>query len=206
MPKVFLLSGALIGEKMGPMKHLKRHRFKEQPGRYIPDILISQVISIVGGLAAGSLLGHFRGSFEPVAGFLLLLPGTLNLPGDIQGSLAARIHHHILRWPSLRKQREPWRNNIIATFLLVLVAGGTIGVIATLFSTAVYRHFNVALVGIGIVAALISNLILTPIVIRITTNLYDAGHDPDNIVGPLVTSLGDFIAVLSLAFGVFLFG
>lgn len=184
--------------------HLKAPVYGDSPKRYIPEILAGQMVSIVGGLTAGALLGIYKSSFEPVAGFFLMLPGILNLPGDIQGSLAARINHNILRWPTLHKDKSQWANNVYATFLLAAAAGAVIGVMAMVFNGIAFGNYNWRLAVIGLFSALITNSILTPLVVKFTHFLFEKRHNPDNVMGPFVSSAGDLVAVVALAVAVML--
>lgn len=183
------------------MRHHLHHRrhLSESPRQYIPEILSGEVLSIAGGVAAGAVLGYFRHSFEPVVGFFLLLPGLMNLPGELQSSLAARIHHGVLRWPSIRRLPSAWRNNITATILLALTGGALIGLAAIVVSGVIFHRYNFLLLPVAILTAFLTNGLLTPLVVYSTHWLNDHGHDPDNVIGAVVTSVGDLVTIVFLA-------
>lgn len=184
--------------------HLKRRLVSERARHYIPEILSGQLFSIVGGLTAGWLLVHFRHSFEPVVGFLVLLPGVIDSTGNIQGSLSARLHHTILRWPKLHKDWRAWQNNRLATYILGMIAGVVLGLVSMAAVYGIFHEFNFRLLGIAMISCTIVNALLTPLVTSLTHWLFEHGHDPDNLMGPIVTSLGDITGIVVLAATVFL--
>lgn len=184
--------------------HLKRRLVSETARHYIPEILSGQLFSIIGGLIAGWLLAYFRHSFEPVVGFLVLLPGVIDSTGNIQGSLSARLNHTVLRWPKLKKDSGVWQNNRLAAYILSGLAGLILGLAGVAVSYALYQELNIRLLYIGIISCLIINTLLTPFVAFLTRRLFERGHDPDNLMGPIVTSLGDITGIVVLAATVFL--
>jgi mgtE-like transporter len=184
--------------------HLKRRRVSDSARRYIPEIISGQLFSITGGLIAGVLLSHFRHSFEPVVGFLVLLPGVIDSTGNIQGSLSARLNHTVLHWPALHKDSRAWQNNRLAAYLLGMVAGLILGLIGMAIAYGIYHQLNFKLLGIAFISCTLVNGLLTPLIAWLTDRLYEKGHDPDNVMGPIVTSLADIGGIAVLGGTVFL--
>lgn len=187
------------------LHHLKRYQFRESAREYLPDIIIGQIISIVGGLAAGGLLAYFRGSFEPVVGFLILLPGVIDGTGNIQGSLAARLNHTVLRWPKFHESRRAWTNNQQSAYILGGALGIVLGALAVILSYILYSRANFNLFWIALVSCTAANAILTPLISRLTDRWFDLGHNPDNVMGPIVTSLADITGIVVLGVTIYLF-
>lgn len=183
--------------------HLKRRMLPGEPKYYIPEILSGQLFSIIGGLIAGWLLAHFRHSFEPVVGFLVLLPGVIDSTGNIQGSLSARLNHTVLRWPKLHRDGQAWQNNRLAAYILGGLAGLVLGLVGVAVGYVLYHELNFRLLYIGIISCFVINALLTPLVVYLTRWLFELGHDPDNLMGPIVTSLGDITGIVVLAATVF---
>lgn len=184
--------------------HLKRRSVPESAKHYIPEILSGQLLSIVGGLIAGALLAYFRHSFEPVIGFLILLPGVIDSTGNIQGSLSARLHHTVLRWPKLHSDRPAWRNNRLAAYILGMIAGIILGLVSLVVTYGIYHEFNWRLLWIAMISCTIVNVLLTPFDAWLTDWLFERGHDPDNLMGPIVTSLADVAGIAVLGATIFL--
>jgi len=49
-----------------------------------------------------------------------------------------------------------------------------------------------------LVAGVIANLIEIPLTLFATFYLFKKGHDPNNIIGPFVTTTGDITSIISL--------
>lgn len=186
--------------------HLKRVHLSDQSSKYIPEIILGQLISISGGLIAGLLLSLFRHSFEPVVGFLILLPGVIDGVGNIQGSLSARLNHTVLRWPSLHDSRQAWWNNYTASIALGGFLGLALGIMAILMTFFIYGQLNINLLMISLVSCLIVNTLLTYFIGWLTDYLRDRGHNPDNVMGPILTSLADVVGIVILGLTVYWIG
>ncbi len=168
------------------------------------EIFIAEIISISGGLLAGTLLAFYINQILLIPGLLILLPGFLELRGNVSGALAARLGTAL----DLKRMRPTLINNktvnqnILASFIevtLVALALATVAYVVTyfFFGTATPKIFLIA-----IIAALTSNLIEVVATTFAVFAIYKAGHDPNNIMGPYVTTTGDIISVLSLLFAI----
>ena len=51
---------------------------------------------------------------------------------------------------------------------------------------------------IPLIAGIIANTIEIPLTLFTTLYLFKKGYDPNNIMGPFVTSTGDIISILSI--------
>jgi mgtE-like transporter len=159
-------------------------------------------------LLASAALSVFAGVFlqinlkrlVAVPALLVLIPPINALAGHIGGALGARLGsalHLGLIEPALRRQRVLGQNMLgsassgLASFFLISVA---MGVWFWLRGLA-----NPFLLGLTFFLA---GVILIPLVVLASTFIalfsYMRGLDPDNIVGPLLTSIADILGVLSL--------
>jgi len=62
------------------------------------------------------------------------------------------------------------------------------------------------LVGIMVIAGFLSAVLMLTVLVSVIIVGYRRGLDPDNIIGPVVTTLGDVFGVLFLLVGVYLVG
>ena len=86
------------------------------------EILGSQVVSIIGGIIAGIFLASFQNKLILIPGILILIPGFLEMRGNISGSMAARLTSGIflgLIKPK-RMKAEVVKGNILASFILAI--------------------------------------------------------------------------------------
>ncbi len=167
------------------------------------EIFVAEIISISGGLLAGTLLAFHINQILLIPGLLILLPGFLELRGNVSGALAARLGTAL----DLKKMKPTLNNkivnqNIIASFIEVLVVALALATVAYVVTYFFFGAATPKIFLIAIVAALISNLIEVVATTFAVFAIYRAGHDPNNIMGPYVTTTGDIISVLSLLFAI----
>jgi mgtE-like transporter len=163
--------------------------------------------SLVGGLLAGLVLGGMRSELRAVEGLLVLVPALLATRGNVYGSFGARLAtglHQGLIEPRIRAGDRRLRaaaaaalaNGVAAS---LFAAGAAVAVLSALGTPAAGLG---RLLGIALVAGLLSGLTLTAVVLVVVFAGYRRGHNPDTLVGPLVTTTGDVFGVLFLLIAV----
>ncbi len=169
------------------------------------------VVSLVAGLFAGTILGSetMREGIESVPGILLLLPAFLATRGGVYGSLGARLSsglHQGLLEPRFAFEGR-LRNAVIASFINGMVVSVFIAVV-TFVVLFVFGGTGslLQLVGIMVVAGLLSAILMLSVLISVLFVGYRRGLDPDNLIGPVVTTLGDVFGVVFLLVGIYLVG
>jgi mgtE-like transporter len=173
--------------------------------REFEEILVIEFISVTGGVFAGALLAQYIGKIALVPGLLILLPGFLAMRGNISGSLAARLgealHLGLLKH---RNWRQFLHTNAMAAFTLSIAAAALLGLV-TYGATWWFFSLNAPkIMLVAIIASIISNAILIPLTTSATFWLFRKGHDPDNIMAPYITTVGDIVSVASLILAVVL--
>ncbi|MEM7819821.1 MAG: magnesium transporter [Candidatus Aenigmatarchaeota archaeon] len=164
------------------------------------EIFSSQIISIFGGLIAGTLLVVYINKILLIPGMLILLPGFLEMRGNISGSFASRLSSGLfLRVINPKKiKTKIIRGNLFASFFLAIFISFVLGLIAFLFSYFIFGIFSFKIIFIPVFAGIIANSIEIPITLFTTLYLFNRGHDPNNIIGPFITSTGDITSIVSL--------
>ncbi|WP_418283194.1 magnesium transporter [Halorubrum sp. DTA98] len=169
------------------------------------------LVSLIAGLFAGTILGSetMRSGIESVPGILLLLPAFLATRGGVYGSLGARLstglHQGIIE-PRFRANRR-LTNAIVASFINGMSVSVFIAVITSLTLTLFGDGGNLLqLVGIMVVAGFLSAILMLSVLITVIFLGYRRGLDPDNVIGPVVTTLGDVFGVLFLLVGIHVVG
>ncbi|MEM5871845.1 MAG: magnesium transporter [Candidatus Aenigmatarchaeota archaeon] len=164
------------------------------------EIFTSQIISLLGGLVGGTLLAIYTDQLLMIPGMLILLPGFLEMRGNISGSFASRLSSGLFLGvidPNKYKTRII-RGNLIASFALALVVSFLLGIIAFLFSFFVFHVYAPKIIILPVIAGLIANGIEIPLTLFATFYLFKKGHDPNNIMGTIVTTTGDVTSIISL--------
>lgn len=166
------------------------------------EALPALVASLVGGLIAGLVLSGMRAELRGVPGLLVLVPALLATRGNVYGSLGARIStalHQGLIEPRVRAGDERLRAAVAAALANGLLASSFAAVAA--FAILTVLGGPVAplpiLIAIAVLSGLLSGITLAGVVVTAVFAGYRRGHDPDTLVGPLVTTTGD---VFGMAF------
>lgn len=162
--------------------------------------LLAEIISVSGGVFAGSLLVLSIGRIELLPGLLVLLPGFLEMRGSISGSLSARLSAALfLKYTRPRVRRNfVLRENVVSSVILALAVSIVLGIIAFLISLYIFGIFSPMIIFVALVAGLISNMIEIPLTIFFTFWLFSHGHDPNNVMGPYITTVGDIVSIISI--------
>ena len=169
------------------------------------------LVSLVAGLFSGTLLGTetMREGIESVPGVLLLLPAFLATRGGVYGSLGARLSsglHQGLIDPYF-EWNDRLRNAIIASFCNGMIVSVFIAVLSWGVLLMLGREANLLeLLIVLIVAALLSAFAMLGVLLTVIFKGYRRGLDPDNVIGPVVTTVGDVFGVVFLLIGISIAG
>lgn len=164
------------------------------------DIFSSQIVSILGGLITGTVLVIYTEKLLLIPGMFILLPGFLEMRGNISGSFASRLSSGLFLGvikPNKTKTRLI-EGNLSASFLLAISVSFVLGLIAFLFNYFILQTFTPEIILLPLIAGILANAIEIPLTLFVTFYLFRKGHDPNNIIGPFVTSTGDITSIVSL--------
>ena len=171
------------------------------------EALPALATSAVGGLLAGVVLGDMRGEFRAVPGLLVLVPALLATRGNVYGSLGARLatglHQGLVR-PRVRGAEPRLYRAIAAAIFDGLLASSfaTVTAVAALTALGDARAPLPTLLAIAVLSALLSGIALSTTVVLVVFAGFRRGHNPDPLVGPIVTTAGDIFGVAFLLLAV----
>ena len=160
-------------------------------------------VSAVGGLFAGVVLGGMEAELQEIPGLLLLVPALLATRGNVYGSLGARLAS-ALHQGLVEPRFDPDDERLVAAVTAAMANGVTVSVFAAasgfllLFLLGRPRASLASLVGIALIAGLISGLLLTVTVVGVVFLGYRRGLNPDTLAGPVVTTSGDVVGVATM--------
>jgi len=164
------------------------------------------VIALGGGLFAGLVLEGILESVGRFPGLLVMVPVFLATRGNVYGALGGRISsglHQGLIEPRFERN-ERLVNAVLASFINGIGISIVIGVITWIALlvigwpvAAIYE-----LVGIMLVAGVLTSVVLIFGLLVLIFAGYKRGYDPDNLVGPIVTTLGDIFGMLFMLFAI----
>ncbi len=163
-------------------------------------------IALGGGLFAGLVLEGMVESVERFPGLLVMVPVFLATRGNVYGALGGRISSGLHQ--GLIEPRFDWNerlvNAVVASFINGIGISVVIGVVTWLAlqligweSAALYEF-----IGIMLIAGVLTSFVLIFGLLALIFAGYKYGYDPDNLVGPIVTTLGDIFGMLFLLFAI----
>jgi len=179
--------------------------------RILKESIPILILCAIGGIAAGIMLQGMEQELLGIPGLLILLPAILGMRGNISGALGSRLAsalHLGLIGPELR-WNKPLSNNVWASMLLNVLMSFLLGLIAyAAYELANFEnHANVLeLTVISVIAGVLAGLILTALSVSLAILTYAKGFDPDNVLMPSLSTVGDIITVICLLFAVRLVG
>jgi mgtE-like transporter len=169
------------------------------------------LVSLGAGLFAGTVLGSetMRSGIESVPGLLLLLPAFLATRGGVYGSLGARLssglHQGVIE-PRFELDRR-LTNAVAASFINGMTVSIFIAVVAFgVLAVTGQSGSLLELLGIMVVAGFLSAVLMLSVLVTVVLIGYRHGLDPDNLIGPVVTTLGDVFGVVFLLVGIYVVG
>ncbi|MEK6837390.1 MAG: magnesium transporter [Nanoarchaeota archaeon] len=164
------------------------------------EILSSVIVSVIGGVIAGAFLVIYTDKLLLIPGMLMLLPGFLEIRGSISGTFASRLSSGLFLGvikPN-KANTKIVQGNIWASFLLAIILSFTLGLIAFLFNYLVLKEASPQIILLPLIAGIIANAIEITLTLFATFYLFKKGHDPNNIMGPFITTTGDITSILAL--------
>jgi len=151
--------------------------------------------------AAGILLGHWSGVLVELPGLIVLIPVAIGMRGNIFGALASglgtRLHTGEME-PRLRTAGLGVNARVVTvqTLTMSLAAGALAYAMSWLAGFDTIGPMEMAFISLA--GGLISAVPLFIATFAVATISYRKGFDPDNVTVPLVTALGDLMAVPSI--------
>lgn len=171
------------------------------------------LVSLCGGIFAGIVLGTpaMRTGLETYPGLLLALPAFLATRGNVYGALGARIasglHQGVL------EPRLSWDRRLVNAVAASVVNGVGISAFVAVSSWGILLVQPgrspaplLVLLGILLLASVLTACVMVGGLLLVVFAGYRHGTDPDNLIGPIVTTLGDVFGVVFLAIAVGLVG
>jgi len=171
--------------------------------RILKESLTILVLCATGGVIAGLLLHDMEGEVAKVPGVLVLLPAILGLRGNISGVLGSRLASalHLGLIDAELKWNKPLADNIYASMILNVVMSFLLGIIA--YCAYIFAGFSesvsiLQLTLISLITGTFAGIILTVLTVYLSIVTFAKGFDPDNILMPSLSTVGDIITVLCL--------
>lgn len=164
----------------------------------LPTVLVSAL----GGLLAGAILGGMDTELRAVRGLLVVIPAFLAIRGSVYGSLGSRLSsalHQGLIEPVFELD-DRLVTSMVAALLngltaSLFAAGLTYGLLSVLGQEVapLWRLLVIAFIG-----GLLTGIALTSVILAVVFLGYRRGMNPDDLVGPTMTTAGDIFGITAL--------
>ena len=179
-----------------PHWHYIYRRRRQVLGISTKQMATSQVFSLVGSIIAGVLLDANKESLALIAGVFVVLPGVFDLDGSIGAALSAKINHR-LEDPDAHPVDVFW-NTVSFALALCSAAGALVGLTGAAISTAFFDAYfwNVFFIGWG--AVMLSGLVGFPIIAAMSIFFRLKKINPDDVVGPIESSIFDILTIIMI--------
>jgi mgtE-like transporter len=160
------------------------------------------VVTSVGEVVAGAVLGKMSDAIEMIPGLIVLIPAVMDLRGNIGTALGSRVST-MLHLGILKKHFSLNRiigHNIGASISLTAAVALILGIAAHFGSLffGLPSFGPVHLLLIALLSAIFAQIILQPFTLLLTFVSFNKHLDPDNIVAPLLGMLGDIVSVVAI--------
>ena len=182
-----------------------RHRLLGKISRKIIDkdvyeIAASMFVSTTFGILGGFMLLSVTDKLYLLPAFLVMLPGYLELHGSIFGSFAARIATalEMKEIPKKFSVSKVISQNVTASIFLLVVVSIVLGLLAYFLTLFLFKESQLSIIFIALIASVVSMLIEFPLALIGTYYSFKKGLDPDDVLGPYITTLLDITGIASL--------
>jgi mgtE-like transporter len=167
-------------------------------------------IALLGGLFSGLVFDGLVGAADRFPGLLVMVPVFLATRGNVYGALGGRVAsglHQGLVTPAFERD-DRLTNAVIAAFVNGIGLSIVIGIATwTALLLLGWEHAHlIEFVFIMFIAALLSSGVMVFGLLALLFAGFKRGYDPDNLVGPIVTTLGYVFGMFFLFFSVWLAG
>ncbi|KAK9711630.1 hypothetical protein K7432_007690 [Basidiobolus ranarum] len=199
-----------MSSKLGkPDYHLSNRTSREGKLSLIIQAFPSLLVGMAGCMYAGWMLDQIQGwqVFVQISELFILVPILLNLKGNLEMNLAARLctaaNLGEIDVPSTRR-----RNLIVGNMMLIQLQSVVVGGAAGCFSIVMANMLNpssntlpemLLVITSSILCASLSSLILGAFMCAVVMYSRKLNINPDNVASPLAASLGDIIALTLFA-------
>jgi mgtE-like transporter len=163
--------------------------------RGLPVLLVAAIISIT----AGQLLHAGQDMLLDFPVLLILIPPLIKVGGDTGSILGARLSSAFHLGLAEPVGGVVVRNNIMACLMIGCVSCVVLSV--AVWAAAILLNIDVAyglLLKITVIAGCIEMVVVFAATIGIAFVAHRHGLDPDDVVIPLITAIGDIVGIVAV--------
>lgn len=171
---------------------LRKKRSNSEP----QQIIAGQIFTVIVSIGAGLALDNYKVPIAALAGALLVMPGIVDLSASIAGALGAKVNH---RLELGQKTISVIINSLAFALFLVVTTGAIVGSFGALIGSIFFDVSWLNIVLLSVISTTVVGVVVFPIVALLVVFLRRMQLNPDNLVGPIQSSIVDVVAVLAIA-------
>jgi len=157
-------------------------------------------------LVSGGMLEGMKEKFSLLPGLLVMIPALVDLRGNIGSALGSRLgsalHLGVVRPKFV--MTKVLKENIFSSLFLSVIGSASLGLISWVVCL-VLKIPGVSLsclFFIAVFSGVLSGVAITFLTVFISILSFKRGWDPDNVTGPVITTLGDIVTMSSILLSV----
>ena len=176
---------------------LQVKRLVSEEFREIRDSLASITFSLAGEFFYSLVFVSARAYLVAYPVIATLVPVMASVRGGVYASIGSRISTRLHLGIKLQGLRDPWLKGVFVATCLLLA---TVSLLVFVLNLAFTRSLSSALEALyaSLSSLGLANLFLFPMITFLAITSFRRGWDPDNILAPLITLLGDVSTVPTL--------
>ena len=173
------------------------------PSADVRQRIVALAIGVVAASAGGLVLATAEGTLADLPGLLLLVPGAIALRGNVFGAMGSRLGTAV-HAGTFRLSARPdgvVGQNLLGAAALSLVLSAVLGLMArgTAIAFGVTPTMTLAdFVVVSTLGGLLASVFVGAVTLGLATGSIRFDWDLDNVLAPLVSTLGDLATVPAL--------
>jgi mgtE-like transporter len=184
------------------LRHWPRRRAAVWPADGA-QTLTALAVNSTTSLIAGVTLGALTDTFERLPGLLVLVPAAIGLRGNVFSALGSRLSTavHTGEFVLSRRRGTVLMENVIGALILTSGLSLALAVGAWLLAHALLDTSTIPLVDlatISIAGGLLASTVVLGVTIGLAVLAARRGWDLDNLVAPVVSTMGDVLTLPAL--------
>lgn len=172
-------------------------------GPQVRQSLVALGLNASTSLVAGAVLGSLTDTLERFPGLLIMVPAAIGLRGNIFSAFGNRISTaiHVGEFEETLRRGGQLRQNVDASMVLTLFMSAVLAVLAWVVGAAVGvdgLSSPLTLATISILGGVLASLLVLAASLVLVRGAVRYGWDLDNVVAPVVSTLGDVLTLPAL--------
>lgn len=170
----------------------------------LPILIVTCFMAIIVGL----LLGYQEDILIEYPTLLILMPVLLKIGGDTGSMLGSRLSSAFHLGLSQRVLNNPVvRNSVIAAIIVAVVSSLFVSIIVYSINLVLGYGTSAALIfGVSFIVVVLDIIIVYTVAVGFSALSHKIGIDPDDVVIPIVASMGDLVGVIGIMIAMIVFG